>query len=652
MSSRQIEPASIHLTAQNIGGISETEVEFTPGVTVLKGRNATNRTSLLNAIMAACGCTNVSIKGDAEQATVSLTVGGENYERRLTRKSGSIVSTGEGFLDDPTVATLFAFLLESNEARRAVARGDNLREIIMRPVDTSAIQTEISQLEARKRQLGDRIDELEGREDELPELERRRKTLEGEIEETEGELQRVEAEIDAKATDIEAEREEQQEVEKKLAKLRELRGQLDDVRYDEETERESIDSLREERTELDAELEDLPKPGEIDVQSVEDKLVQIRKKRQLVERKITELNTVVQFNTEMLDGSKTQVRHSLDEARGDDEDESVTTQLLEDGETVTCWTCGSTVQSDKIEQTVDLLKELRAQTAQQKDEVQAEIDELESQKDDLEKQYQQRTELERRIERIEDELEEANASLESLHDQREELEKEIEMASEIVEELRDESRSDMLDLHEEANDLEYELGRLQNERDLVLAKIDDIESELNQVDNLKGERQEARSQLVDLRTKIEQIQEEAIEEFNTHMSTVLDLLEYQSFDRIWIERTEAKVKEGRRTTMKPTFDLHIVRYSETGHSYEDSIAHLSESEREVVGLVFALAGYLVHDVHEQCPFILLDSLEALDSDRIARLVTYLEEYSEYLVVALLPEDAAALDASYERLTEI
>ncbi len=53
-------------------------------------------------------------------------------------------------------------------------------------------------------------------------------------------------------------------------------------------------------------------------------------------------------------------------------------------------------------------------------------------------------------------------------------------------------------------------------------------------------------------------------------------------------------------------------------AYEDTLRHLSESEREVTGFVFALAGYLVHDVHEQVPFMLLDSLEAIDSDRIAR----------------------------------
>jgi hypothetical protein len=68
--------------------------------------------------------------------------------------------------------------------------------------------------------------------------------------------------------------------------------------------------------------------------------------------------------------------------------------------------------------------------------------------------------------------------------------------------------------------------------------------------------------------------------------------------------------------------------------------------------VFALAGYLAHEVYEEVPFILLDSLEAIDSDRIATLVEYMEGYADYLVAALLPEDAAALDDSYRRVTDI
>jgi hypothetical protein len=42
----------------------------------------------------------------------------------------------------------------------------------------------------------------------------------------------------------------------------------------------------------------------------------------------------------------------------------------------------------------------------------------------------------------------------------------------------------------------------------------------------------------------------------------------------------------------------------------------------------------------------LDSLEAIDADRIAALVEHVAAHADYLVVALLPEDAAALDQNY------
>ena len=103
---------------------------------------------------------------------------------------------------------------------------------------------------------------------------------------------------------------------------------------------------------------------------------------------------------------------------------------------------------------------------------------------------------------------------------------------------------------------------------------------------------------------------------------------------------------------KSVFDLHIIRQTESGTTYEDSITNLSESEREVTGLIFALAGYLAHEVYETVPFMLIDSLEAIDADRVSRLVDYFAGYSDFLVVALLTEDAQALPDSYDRITEI
>ncbi|ELY73431.1 kinetochore-Ndc80 subunit SPC25, partial [Natrinema pellirubrum DSM 15624] len=167
MSSQESVTSSITVAAENIGGIDSTEVTLAPGVNVLTGRNATNRTSFLQTIMAALGSRRSSLKGDADDGRVELTFDDERYMRSLTRRNGEVVFDGDPYLDEPELADLFAFLLESNEARRAVRSGDDLREIIMRPIDTDEIEAEIDRLEAEKRDLDGRLEELAQLDNEL-----------------------------------------------------------------------------------------------------------------------------------------------------------------------------------------------------------------------------------------------------------------------------------------------------------------------------------------------------------------------------------------------------------------------------------------------------------------------------------------------------
>jgi hypothetical protein len=149
-----------------------------------------------------------------------------------------------------------------------------------------------------------------------------------------------------------------------------------------------------------------------------------------------------------------------------------------------------------------------------------------------------------------------------------------------------------------------------------------VEARLTERDQIDVKRGELQGELTDLRGRIERIEERAIEAFNAHMETVLELLDYANIARIWLERRETQVREDRRTVTKTVFELHVIRSTDSGTTYEDTIDHLSESEREVTRLVFALAGYLAHDLYESMPVVLLDSLETIDSDRIAALVDY------------------------------
>ena len=67
------------LFVKHIGGIDTTEIVLPPGVTFPTGRNATNRTSLLRALMATLGSEHVSLKSDADHGEVALTLDGDTY---------------------------------------------------------------------------------------------------------------------------------------------------------------------------------------------------------------------------------------------------------------------------------------------------------------------------------------------------------------------------------------------------------------------------------------------------------------------------------------------------------------------------------------------------------------------------------------------
>jgi DNA repair exonuclease SbcCD ATPase subunit len=649
MESQNVSSATeVRLEAENIGGIERTEVTFSPGVTVLAGRNATNRTSLLQAIMAGLGSTHVSLKGDADSGSVSIQIGDDTYDRSLERRNGTIQFSGDPFLDDPELADLFAFLLESNEARRTVALGQDLREIIMQPVDADAIKAEIRQLKAERDDIDDRIEERKRLKERLPNLEEERSNLTDKIEDKAAALEAKREELDELSVDADEARSEQSELDQKMQTLQQKRSSLDTTEFRLDSERESLASLETEREELEAEYEELSEQETGDLDHITSEMERLRERKQRLESELNNLQSVIKFNEEMLDGTSTDIAAAL---RGEDDD-AVTDQLLDDASEVVCWTCGTEVNVEKIEQTLERLRELRQSKYAEQSDIDDELSELKAEKSEIESAEQKREEVKRRLADVKGELEQRETKIDNLEAEAADLEEEIERIKAEIEELEEQDRSEVLDVHREVNELELEIDRLEDKREGVTEEIEEIESQEKELETLQERREQITDQLDELRTRIERIENEAIDAFNDHMDTVLELLDYENLDRIWVERIETETRQGRRKVDTTEFRLHIVRSTEDGVTYEDEFEHLSESEREVTGLVFALAGYLAHDVYEEVPFILLDSLEAIDSERIATLVEYMGEYAECLVVALLPEDAAALDDEYERIAEI
>ncbi|WP_276259592.1 archaea-specific SMC-related protein [Haloglomus litoreum] len=647
MSQVQSEKSAARLSVRNIGGINRTEVTFSPGVTILAGRNATNRTSLLQAIMAVLGSDQVTLKGDASEGHVELSLDGETYTRELERHGETVIADGDPYLDDPEVADLFAFLLESNEARRAVERGDDLREIIMRPIDTQAIESEIADLAERRREIDRELDDLDSLEQHLPELEEERQQLSDRIERKREELAETEARIEEVDSDIESTQEEKADLDGKLDELSDVRTEYEETRSSLRTQRESIEALEAELEELESELETLPETPMAEAGGLEGQIERLRERKRSLDSTVSELQTVIQFNEDMLAGEGSEVIAALQE----DDSGSVTDQLVED-RAVACWTCGTEVEQEQITDTLDRLRDLYQEKLDERKGVQSDIDDLKTEKISYEEKQRQRDQLENRIEQTRSELERRRERVEQLEGEPERLEERIGELEAEVDALQSDTNEELLDLHKQANQQEFELGRLEDDLAEVEAEIQELEAELDRRGALEDERESIVEDLENLRTRIDRIESESVEQFNDHMETLLDILEYENLERIWIERRQATGSGRRESVDDSVFDLHVVRRSEDGASYEDTVDHLSESEREITGIVFAFAGYLTHDLHEVVPFMLLDSLEAIDAERIAELIEYVDDYADHTVVALLPEDAQAVPETYEHVQEI
>jgi len=637
---------SAHFSVENIGGIDRTEVDIPPGVTVLTGKNATNRTSFLRSIMCAMGSERVSLKGDADEGSVELTVNGETYERRLSRAGEGVTFEGDPYLEDPAVADLFAFLLETNDARQAAAREEELRDVIMRPVDIDAIRTEIRRLESEKGEINDELARIESRKRDLPELERERTGIQERIEEKREELAELEERIDDSSRNVEEGRKEQAELESRLQELRETRSELESIRRKIERQEESISSLKRERTELEDDLEELPETPMGDHRELDADIDRLRTRRQDLNTEINELRSLIQYNEERLEAEDYEL---LQGDGNEDAEGDVTDQLVGgDGETVVCWTCGSSVDREQIESTIERLKSLRSEKVEELNGVKTRLEERKEEQREAERKQKRREQVQEKLDEIDAELDRRSDRIEALKSNRESLTDDVEELEAEVDSLESADFDEILSLHKEANQLEFEIDSLEADLEDVTAEIEEIEAEIERAEELRETRSELVDQLTDQRTKIDQIEAEAVDSFNGHMESILDLLGYENIERIWIERIETPATDDAQTR----FELHIVRTTDNGAAYEDTIDHLSESEREVTGLIFALAGYLVHDLHETVPFMLLDSLEAIDSNRIAALVEYFADYADFLVVALLPEDAQALDDDFTRVRSI
>ncbi|MDS0284625.1 archaea-specific SMC-related protein [Haloarcula onubensis] len=616
---------TVRLAVENLGGIDAADVTLADGVSVLTGRNATNRTSLLRALGAALGGSTGALKADADRGSVTLSLGGDSYTRTFERDGETVRVGGDPYTDRSTLVDQYCSLLADNPARRAVAGADAeaLRSFIMAPVDTDDLESRIRRTRRAVESLREDRAAAERTLDRRPRLERRLADHREALADVRAELDEVRAAIDGFETDREA-AERAEAVVDDLTAARETYERVSDRL---ETQRDALASLREEREDVCAALSDLSAP-DVDHEPLEAEIERLQRRERDLETTISSLLSIVEFNERLTgEGELPGLNDAVaDGATG----------------TVECWTCGTTVEPAAIEDRLDDLRAVVDEKRAERNEVRSTLQSRRADLEDRREVAQRRETLEAELDDIEAEIADREATAEELATRADELESRIEALETAAEEWEHLRESDILATYRRRSELEYERGQLEEQIESVEAELARVDEAAERREDIEGRLDERESELERLRTRIESLGRSAVETFNDHMETVRSKLGYENVERVWIERTATDAAESE-------FALHVVRSTAEGTVYEDTIDHLSESERETIGLVVALAGYLVHGVHETVPVMLLDSLEAIDAERIADLLAYFADFADHLAVALLPEDAQALPDEYERI---
>ena len=274
--------------------------------------------------------------------------------------------------------------------------------------------------------------------------------------------------------------------------------------------------------------------------------------------------------------------------------------------------------------------------------VEAEIEACRDDRSDLEDRREERAELVERRRGLEDGIDERERALSDLGDRIDDAAKRVrELEAELGNADAD-AAEDLIERHEAVSDLEYERGRLDRELTEVDADIEAAQSARSEREDLRAERDDVADRLTTLRNRVDRIERETVETVNDCMARVLDRLAFDALERVWIERRE--------TDDDTVFHLQVVRAGDDGTVYRASVDTLSKSEREVVGLVIALAGYLVYDVGETIPVVVVDAVEMLDADRVRGLLEFFDDHARYVVAAVLPEEAAPLRARFDAVS--
>lgn len=629
---------------EGVPPLDGTTVRVRPGVTVLGEGAPKRRSLLLQLLRIGLGSDGGDLpdvvggkdEGTVERATVRLKLAGASYERTVERADGEVAVTGPRFLADPELAELYAFVLDTSDGGGPITNEAVLRDVVFRPTAIEDHREQVEQLQDDIAAVNQRLATVDVSEADLSSLNDRRESLEGHVETIDDRLERKEADIEKLVGDGNGGPDATAGLEIGDGEMDHTREEIRDVRYEAQTAYEGLASLHAEHRSLRNELRHHSEGADESVEDHAAAVSDLRRERERLQRSIRTLQDVIDLASGLLDRDRSgELAEKLADAHGDGHG-----SVEASGDDLVCWLCGSTIEPGGVEDAVETLETIRSATMAEVDEVEAKLETRQRERNRERRTEDRRRELEGTIADVEAEIERRRETLRALRRRRASLIADVETFQEDLRSLELEGR-ERLTLERDANRLTLEGHRAATNWEEVMERTIRLHEDLETRDALCAERDRKGARRDRLLAEIDRIEGEVVDRFNEEISAVLDAIDPNAIEDVRVER-----RTDGANRPDPDLDRGPDRYSDRARpelyvtpdaKTEDGgvpVDAVGGRRRDVAALVIRLAGYLVHDVEENVPFVLVEPPDGLADEAVARLIDYLSGVPEYLVVSV------------------
>lgn len=611
------------VVVENIGGLKHIEADIIPGLNVIEQPNASGKTSFLRAFSLLL--TPSGNYKDLEYILRSMSTegfilitdhNGNQIKKTISRNKNTITVAGDDLVT-PEISLLvkrFAICGHDNEILSAVRLGQNLKSLI--GTDNNIIErlkAEIRYKESNLAALTEDLNKDANAAHQKISTEKKRDTLLKELSQLEEKYAALKKQHDSMAS-VGKETATKEKLNAKSTELQQIEFKINDSKKMIKNKNELIEKLSKEIQSLRRSTEQL---GEVDNREID----KIKKEMQNIDYKIQK--TISQQST--LDMTIQATKNVVRELEESPQTSTILDSLSDDSH-VSCPVCGQDAGIRIIKKHIDELMEKRAKTQTTISKLESDQAVLSKKKDVLIQKGSEITTAISVIKSKEATINNENGNISLINQAIEKLEDSKEKLNAEIKELSKSINDKVVNITIEIAKIKESIGQKKTAIENFNNEIKSYDAVIRGIDNKRLSVAEMKKDVENTKAELHKIELRIQEQFNQIIPEVYSILGFSSnISRISLEQN---------------YDLMVSRKTDKDSIYRDmdSIKTLSKSELEVIGLAVMISGYIVNNLKEYFPYILLDELTFLDNKRLKALMDYMEKIAVSIILTKLPPE--------------